>query len=609
MNLRRCRYLALPVALIAGAAMLAACSSSGGGSSNAVFTTVSETTPITAGAPLNPFNLTNNVFQGYDVESLGWGTNNPANSNQTMPGLAASWTLSPDGTTLTVHLQPNAGWSNGQPVTANDVKTSAAIWFTQSTAQPFDLGSVKVVNSKTIEFIQVPGDHNNQFEAGILQAATSLNWVVPTSVYGSQLPSDIWSTINASLGSGSAATAAAAQLASLGKKITAFSPATDVSAGPYVIKRVTAGEALLVKNKYFYDASAIQPAEVVMLHYSSNNQIWSYMQAGRLDVAPYTAMPTTVLSEVKKAGNTQVNAPSLVAASLAFDEADYPYGLLPVRQALAYVINRSDVQKVGEGVSGIPSKTTTGVISSALGDYLTPSQESALNLYQTNTAKAASLLTGAGFTKKGSQWYMPNGKPWTMTINVPSGFSDWVAGSSVLKSEFTAFGIPTSVKLAADYPTYESDIYLGDYAVGWWLTALGPGAYSTFTRLYGTYDGYVPAGTKLARYPTGNTTADNFLNTPATVDVPGLGTVNPGQLTFDLTTLNLNNQSGLNQQKALMAKLIAATNYEVPAIQLWDYINVQFVNNKRFTDWPTGNDAQLNLPPGVWMTYGYVHSK
>lgn len=609
MNVRRCRYLVLPVALLAGAATLAACSSSSGGSSsNATFTTVSETTPITAGAPLNPFNLTNNVFQGYDVESLGWGANNPANSNQTLPGLAKSWSLSSDGTSLTVHLQPNADWSSGKPVTASDVKTSAAIWFTQSTAQPFNLGAVKVINSKTVEFVETPGSHNNQFEAGILQQPNA-NWVVPASVYGSQLPSGIWSTINTSLGTGSAATAAAAQLATLGKKITAFAPATDVSAGPYVIKRVTAGEAVLVKNKYFYDASQIAPAQVVMLHYSSNQQIWSYMQAGRLDVSPYTAMPTNVLSEVKSAGNTQVNAPSLVAASLAFDQADYPYGLLPVRQALAYVINRSAVQTVGEGVSGIPSKTTTGVISSALGDYLTSSQEAALNLYQPDTAKATSLLTGAGFTKKGSQWDLPNGQPWSITINVPSGFSDWVAGSSVLKSEFTSFGIPTSVKLAPDYPTYLSNIYKGQYAVGWWLTALGPGAYSTFGRLYGTYDGYVPAGTTLGRYPTGNSTADNFLNTPATVDVPGLGAVNPGQLTYQLTTLNLNTQAGLNQQKAISAQIIAATNYELPAIQLWDYINVQFVNNKRFNDWPTGNNAQLNLPPGVWMTYGYVHAK
>jgi peptide/nickel transport system substrate-binding protein len=611
MNLGRFRYLAVPVALLAGAATLSACSSSSGsGSSSATFTTIDENTPITAGAPMNPFNTTNNTFPGYDSVSLAWGANNPANSNQTLPGLAKSWTLSPDGTALTVHLQPDAKWSNGQPVTANDIKLSAAIWFTQSTAQPYNLGSVTVVNSKTVTFTQTPGSHNNQFISGILQQPSN-NWVVPASEYGKLLPSNIWTTINASLGSGSAATAAATTLATIGKKVVAFSPATDITAGPFAIKRINSGEALLVKNKYFYAASKVQPSQVVMLHYSGNQQIWSDMQSGRLDAAPYTAMPTNVLNQVKSAGNTQVNAPSLVAASLAFDQATYPYGMLPVRQALAYLINRGAVQKVGEGVSGVPSTTTTGVVSAALKDYISPSQISALNPYAQSTTKATSLLTAAHFTKKGSQWYLPNGKPWTITVNVPTGFSDWIAASSVLKSEFTSFGIPTSVKLAPDYPTYLTNIYKGTYAVAFWLTALGPGAYSTFLRLYGIYDGYVPLGNTLKRYPTADATATggNFLNTPDTVSVPGLGTVNPGQLTYSLSNVNLSNQAGLSQQNAIMAKLIQATNYELPAIQLWDYINVQFVNNKRFSDWPTGNDAQLNLSPGVWMAYGYVHPK
>ena len=106
--------------VLAGIISLSACSFSlpGTARSNDVFTAVDELTPITAGAPMNPFNLTNNTFNGYDVEELGWPTNNPANSNQTLPGLAASWSLSPDGRTLTVHLQPRARWSNGQPVTA-----------------------------------------------------------------------------------------------------------------------------------------------------------------------------------------------------------------------------------------------------------------------------------------------------------------------------------------------------------------------------------------------------------------------------------------------------------------------------------------------------------
>jgi peptide/nickel transport system substrate-binding protein len=593
-------------AALAGAVSLSACSLPGTARGSDVFTAVDELTSITAGAPMNPFNATNNTFLGYDVEPLGWTTNNPASPNQMLPALAASWSLSAGGGTLTVHLQPGARWSDGQPVTTRDVTVSAAIWFTQSTAQPYNLAAVKVINSKTVQFTQTAGSHNNQFEPGVLQAP---NVIVPASVYGRLLPPDIWRIIDASLRPGHAAAAATAKLTVIGKKIVTFSPRTDISAGPYVLERINAGEAVLEKNRYFYAAGKVTPPEVLMLHHSDNQQIWSYLRAGRLDAAPYTAMPAGVLRQVLAAGNTRTDTPSLVAASLVFDQARYPYGLLAVRQALAYVINRDAVQKVGEAVSGVPSKTTTGVISSALGDYLTAGQVSALSRYATNDATAARLLASAGFSRKGGQWYRPDGQPWTITVNVPSGFSDWVAAASVIKAEFTAFGIPTSVKLAPDYATYLANLYQGGYPVGFWLIATGPAAYGTFGRIYGPYDGYVPAGRTLKRYPAGNAAADNFINAPATVSVPGLGTVNPGQLTYQLTNVDLNSKAGVSQQNAIVAKLIAATNYSLPVIQLWDYVNVQFVNGRRFTDWPLRNGAMLNASPGVWMSYGYVHRR
>ena len=598
--------MAPAAAALAGTLSLSACSLSGTAAGSGVFTAVDELAPITVGAPMNPFNITSNTFLGYDVEPLGWTTNNPASPNQMLPALAAAWSLSAGGGTLTVHLQPGARWSNGQPVTARDVRVSAAIWFTQGTAQPCNLGAVKVINNRTVQFTQSAGSHNNQFEPGVLQAP---NVIVPASVYARLLPPDIWKIIDTSVRPGRAATAATSQLTAIGKKIAAFSPVTDVSAGPYVIERINAGEATLEKNRFFYAAGKVTPPEVLLLHYSGNQQIWGYLRAGRLDAAPYTAMPAGVLTQVLAAGNTRIGTPSLVAASIAFDQDRYPYGLLAVRQSLAYLINRDAVQKVGEGVSGLPAKTTSGVVSSALGDYLTPGQNAALSRYATDSAKATRLLRSAGFARNGGGWRMPDGKPWSVTLNVPASFSDWIAAASVIKAELTAFGIPTSVRLAPDYATYLANLYQGDYPVGFWLIATGPAAYGTFGRIYGTYDGYVPAGRTLKRYPAGNTAADNFLNTPATVDVPRLGAVRPGLLTYQLTAVNLGSAAGLRQQKGIMAKLIAATNYSLPVIQLWDYVNVQFVNGRRFTNWPLGNKGLLNASPGVWMSYGYVHRR
>jgi peptide/nickel transport system substrate-binding protein len=609
MSIRRLRFLSLPLALAAAVSFLAACSSSGSGGGNAAFTTIGYTTVITPGAPMNPFNATNNVFPTFDAMQLGWNAGNAANPNQELPGLASSWALSPSGTALTVHLQPGAKWSNGKPVTATDVVDSAAIWFCQGVAQTYNLGSVTADNSSTVTFTEAAGAHNNLFETLLGPAAGSgTQWIVPSFEYGSLLPGNIWSTIKTSEGTGSAATAATGTLTGLAKHIDAFAPTTDFSAGPFYIKRVNNSQALLLKNPYFYAAGKVHVGQVIMEHQSGTQQIVSYLDAGSLDAAPYTAMATNVYNQVVSAGNTPVRMPSLVASALTFDEHVAPYSSLAVRQALAYVINRGAVQKVGEPTSGTPSTTTTGAVAGALPDYVTSAQQSSLNPYSPDTAKATSLLKGAGLKLKGGQWYLADGKPWTITLPVPQGFADWQSASAVIKSELTSFGIPTTITGGPAWTSYQPNLFTGKYPVGWWLIALGPGAYATFSRIYGTYDGYVPAGSAVKRYPAGNSAADNFLNTPNTVNVPGLGTVNPGQLTFQLSQLDLNTAAGLAQQKAIAAKVVQTVNYEVPVIQLWDYIDVQFVNHKRFTDWPT-SDAIIGQDPGVWMADGYVRAK
>jgi peptide/nickel transport system substrate-binding protein len=90
------------------------------------------------------------------------------------PLLAASWDVSPDSRTFTFHLDPKATWTDGQPVTANDVaytldlNADPAIPATHGAFMSFlagtdaqghnvdpghPLAGVKVVDSKTIQLI------------------------------------------------------------------------------------------------------------------------------------------------------------------------------------------------------------------------------------------------------------------------------------------------------------------------------------------------------------------------------------------------------------------------------------------------------------------------
>ena len=614
MNARRLKILWMPLAAVTAAATVAACTSSAGSSSGgkgnatATFTSIGYVTEITPGAPMNPFNATNNVFPSYDSMELAWNAGTAANPNQELPGLASSWTVSPDGTQVTVHLQSGAKWSDGKPVTATDVRDSAAIWIVMGQAP--GLASVTVDNPTTATFNEITGVHSNTFEQ-IIGAASSTaagtgQWIVPSFEYGKLLPADIWSTIAASEGKGAAATAAQTALTSLGKTITAYAPVTDISAGPFYIKRLNNSEALLAKNPDFYAASNVHIGQVIMDHYSGNSQITNYLQSGTLDAAPFVALNTSASAEAKAAGNKLVVEPTLTQAALVFDENIAPYNNVKVRQALAYVINRPQVQQVGEPVTGTADTTVAGVANAAVPGYLNSQQQSALNPYAPSTATATSMLKGAGFTQKGGNWYLPTGKPWTINIPVPAGFADWLSASSAIKSELTSFGIPTTISGEGQWPQYQTTMFGGKYPIGWWITGIFTDGAHAFGRIYGTYDGYVNSTNGSdARFASGTNTSDNFINSPSTVAVPGLGTVNPGQLTAQLSQLSLTTTAGKAQAVQIGGQLVRAINYEVPVIGLWDYTDNQFVNDKHFTDWPTNPNVVVQ-DPGVWMAEGYV---
>ena len=573
--------------------------------SNNKFTTVYENHAITAGAPKNPYNTNGNAYLSFDEMQLAWSSNSATDLNKFIPGLAASWQQNSDGTQLTIKLQPNAKWSDGKPVTAKDVKTSMAIAFTQGSAQSYFLGSVKEIDDKTVEFDQVPGQKYNLFLHAALQAV-----IVPDSVYGSQLPDNIWDVIDQANYNGDdaakkdAAKNAQDQLTKLGKKITQFAPAKDISAGPFVLKQVNPGEAYLVKNKYFYAADKVKVDSVSFRNYTGNQQIWNYLIAGQLDAAPFTAMPQNILDKILKTnGNEKVQTPSFVAASVAFNQSAYPYGMPEVRKALAQVIDRQAVQKVAEPVVGTVSQYTDGMVDDVASKWLDSSDMSQMNPYNHDEQKAADMLTKKGFKKKGGKWYLPNGKQWTATIYTVNGFNDWIQAAKVISTEMTNFGIDTNPNIVSSYSQYLTDLASQKYDISFWLDDLGPTMYSTFQRLYGAPDGYNVVGGKLVHYSSKDKTKGNWIGLPETISLPSGEKINPGELTYQLNNLTP------DQQKPIIKQLALATNENLPAIDLWNYIHVQFVNSDRFTNFPTNDKALMSNFPGVWMANGYVEPK
>ncbi|MEV4289985.1 ABC transporter substrate-binding protein [Nonomuraea bangladeshensis] len=609
------KRLAAVVTLLGLAAATAACSGgstnksgdAAGGGGGGLFTTIDVNRPgLEASAPANPYNPKGNSFPGYSSMKLGWVKNHLTDPNQALPGIAASWEIAPDNSAITLKLQPNAKWSDGKPVTADDVKMSIGIAYTQgSTAFSVTPGAagaaaeVTVVDPQTVKITQDMANPSPKFARGVLDTT-----VLPAHVWSSVLPADFWDKLKAARGEGADAEKAREEITGLGEKIIAFAPEKDVSAGPFVLERVNPSEALLVKNKYFYNAANVAPAQVKFLNYTGNEQIWNYLIAGKLDHAGFTAAPTDVMNRIKSAnGNEVIKGYSPVAVSMAFNQTKKPYDNVHVRRGLAYLIDREQVTQVASPEGGTAAVTTSGIHQKAAQAWI-PDTLPSLEPYKVDVAKAEEEFKQAGLVKKDGKWALADGSAWKVSMHAPAGFSDWLSAQENIKSQLVKAGVDAEVVTTADYPLYLEELAAGKYDVGFWLMALGPAPYDIFQRLYGASNGWANVAGKVQHSAPGKN--GNWMGGPEEIEVDG-EKINPGELTAKL------NSSDEQAAKPIMAQLAKAANQDLPVIQLWDYVNTQFVNNSRFTGWPH-DDSILRmgtgvLPSGVWIQQGLIKAK
>ncbi|TDE37743.1 ABC transporter substrate-binding protein [Nonomuraea mesophila] len=598
------------MALLGLATATAACSggttdkSGGSGGGGGLFTTIDVNRPgLDASAPANPWHPKGNSFLGYNAMKLGWVKNHVTDPNQFYPAIAEKWEIAEDNSAITIHLQPNAKWSDGKPVTAEDVKLSIGIAYTQgSTAFAITPGAagaaadVEVVDDRTIKVTQDMSNPSSKFARGVLDSI-----IVPAHVWNSVLPADFWEKLKTSRGTGDGAEKAREEVLAVGQKVLAFKPPQDVSAGPFTLERVNPGEALLLKNKNFFNAANVAPDQVKFLNYSGNEQIWNYLTAGKLDQSGFVAAPTDVMNRIKQApGSHLIKGFSPVAVGMAFNQSKKPYDNVHVRRGLAYLIDRQQVTKVASPEGGTAAVTTSGIHQKPAQEWI-GSDLSSLEPYAHDVAKAEAEFKEAGLQKKNGKWALADGSPWKVTMHAPSGFSDWISAQENIKSQLIENGVDAEVVTVADYPIYLEEIDAGKYDVGFWLMALGPAPYDIFQRLYGASNGWTNVAGKVKHSPAGK--AGNWMGSSEEIDVEGVGKINPGELTAKL------NAASAEEAKPIMSQLAKAANQDLPAIQLWDYVNTQFTNTSRFTGWPEQDSDLLRLPAGVWIQLGLVKKK
>jgi peptide/nickel transport system substrate-binding protein len=109
--------------------------------------------PLVSGGVRLSNEVLDQLFHSLLAEQTDWTEHPPS----LVPALARSWELSPDGLQLTFHLRPDARWSDGAPVTAEDVRFTYEAQLAPEVAWPYaqskrQIRAVEVLDARTVRF-------------------------------------------------------------------------------------------------------------------------------------------------------------------------------------------------------------------------------------------------------------------------------------------------------------------------------------------------------------------------------------------------------------------------------------------------------------------------
>jgi peptide/nickel transport system substrate-binding protein len=358
------------------------------------------------------------------------------------PWLAESYTLAPDAKSITFHLRQNVQWSDGQPFTSDDVVFTVNLLKKYSAMDLAGIGSfVKGITAPDTHTVQVTLDRAYNPALWYLGGQTFI-----LSRHG-------WSSLK---GDGSQ-----------------YADPNPIGTGPFIVKSFSPQLVVLSKNPKYWQPGKPEVTELRIPAFDSNTSAELALQKGQID------WTNLFIPDIQK---TYVNAdkehnhywfPASDVVMLFLNLKKYPFNLLPVRQAISSAIDRSQLNTVGE--SGYePAAHPTGLLPFN-NDYMAP-QYADLKFTQ-DTAKAASLLEGAGFKKNSDGVYADkNGKRLAFTLNTVSGYTDWITDCQLMARELQSAGIKVNIN-TMDFDAYNNALLTGAYDMAMLWTNPGPTPY------------------------------------------------------------------------------------------------------------------------------------
>jgi peptide/nickel transport system substrate-binding protein len=477
-------------------------------------------------------------------------------SGKLFPWLADSGTWK-DDSTYDLTLKSGLTWSDGQPLTADDVaytfglgKTDTALWF-NSLYTVAGLTGVTATDATHAEFT---------FTNPVYQQWDNFLYNLPI------VPKHLWSTKTAD-------------------DIATGANANPVGSGAYLYLATGQDRNVWQRNDKWWGIGTFgtpAPKYIVDIRTSSNNVALGMVLQGQLDLSNNFLPGVASLVDNGYAATYFPKAPYMLAANtayLAMNLSKKPLDDPAFRKALAFAIDVPSIVKTA--YANLVNASTPGGLLPALSRYDDTAVQASLG-FSFDTAKAKQMLAAAGY-KAGADGFVTNkdGSPIKLQVTCPNGWTDWMAAINVISSSAQAAGI----NLVAATPDQ-----------GAWNTALQSD----------TFDTTLQNNTALSNTPW---TVYNALFAHPIVDQMQAGNFGRynNQAMFDavdaLGRVKATDDAG---EKAAVSKIQTIMLTDMPVIPLWyNGAWAQWDNGPTavWTGFPTSSSSSAPTYPITWSGY------
>ncbi|MFB9903146.1 ABC transporter substrate-binding protein [Allokutzneria oryzae] len=327
------------------------------------------------------------------------------------PWLATAWEWSENYRKVVITVRDNVSWSDGTPLTAADVAFTYGL-----------LKKTPALNINAIPFGEITRDGNK------------VTLTFPVSQFVNQV--DILSSI----------------VVPEHQWSRMADPATDpvknpVGSGPYALKTFTPQTVTLtVRDKYWQELPKVK--ELRYTSYNDNNAQTTALVNGQSEWA-FTFIPNyqAVYTSKDPEHNKLWFPPTMAVHGLFINTERKPFDNPALRRAMSKVVNRDDIFHQGEAGYFYPKLENVSAIPTPAGDQFIAEEFKGRN-YVIDVAAAKKELLDAGFGYSGANLLDPTGKPVTLTLSNPAGWSDYITDLEIIKDNLATIGIQARVEKA-----------------------------------------------------------------------------------------------------------------------------------------------------------------